>query len=158
MYSHEFYLSLPATMCKLVHTFLYMCMHTQVSMSLYFLACGCTLGCSRVKLASTCTSTHACTSYRHVQSCTCNFLFSSAKSWERLWEWGERWKGEGSSHPPRQHQQTWSLMLLVFAWDPAGHRRVCLFSLSGIDLLANLLNITSGKKSIQQLSLIQEKD
>lgn len=37
-------------------------------------------------------------------------------------------------------------------------RRVCFSSLRDIDLLVNLLNITSGKKSTQQLSLIQEKD
>lgn len=59
--------------------------------------------------------------------------------------------------PPPQHQQTCTVRLLVFARHP-GHCRVCLFSLSDIDLLVNLLNITSGKKSTQQLSLIQEKD
>lgn len=152
---HESYLSLSATMCKVVHTLLYMRMHNQVSMSLYFLTCGCTLGCSCVKLASTCTSTHVhvqptSTSYRHVLSRMCKLLFSSGSDDGN----GERdARGRGAPIPPSQHQQTWSLMLLVFAWDP-GHRRVGLFSLSAIDLLVNLLNITSGKKSIQQMSLI----
>lgn len=69
---------------------------------------------------------------------------------------GREKEGGEEPLPLTQHQQIWPVRL-VFAWGP-GHHRVCLFSLSGIDLLVNLLNITSGKKSTQQLSLIQEKD
>lgn len=55
-----------------------------------------------------------------------------------------------------QHQPP-RFLTLVLARDP-GHCRVCLSSLSDIDLLVDLLNITSGKESTPQLSLIQEKE
>lgn len=70
---------------------------------------------------------------------------------------GREMEGGGELPPPTPASTDLVLDVVGLCLGP-GHRRVCLFSLSGIDLLANLLNITSGKKSIQQLSLIQEKD
>lgn len=103
--------------------------------------------------------------YSHVDNLThtsvqawpimCNLLFSYANLGAMMGI-GD-WEGRGGPAylPPLGST---ALILNIGPCPRPSHHRVYLFSLSGIDLLIDLLNITLGKESNQQLSLIQEKE